>query len=393
MSLAGLVSLVASDPSVAEALRTDSDLVVPPAATAPAIAAVAQGVTGRPRTVLAVTATTREADDLVAALGSLLDPATVGDFPSWETLPHERLSPRTDTVGRRIAMLRRLAHPDRDDPGAGPLSVLVAPVRALLQPFAVGLGDIAPVRLQVGDEIDVQATVEQLVEGGYLRTDIVERRGEFAVRGGILDVFPAVEEHPLRVELWGDTVEEIRWFKAADQRSLEAAPHGVWAPPTRELPLTAQVRARAAALLQQHPALADVLGQLAEGIAVEGMESLSPVLTDGMELLVDVVPADTSVILVDPERVQGPQRRAAPHQRGVPGGLVGERGSRQRDAHRPRVGVVPRARRPRGGCPQPLPPLARDRSVRVVGRGRRPLHASSDRGVPRRHGASARLHR
>ncbi len=304
MSLAGLVPLVASDPSVAEALRADRDLVVPSAATAPVIAAVAQGVSGRPRTVLAVTATTREADDLVSALGSLLDPATVGDFPSWETLPHERLSPRTDTVGRRIAMLRRLAHPDRDDPGAGPLSVLVAPVRALLQPFAVGLGDIAPVRLQVGDEIDVHDVVEQLVEGGYLRTDIVERRGEFAVRGGILDVFPAVEEHPLRVELWGDTVEEIRWFKAADQRSLEASPHGVWAPPTRELPLTAQVRARAAALLQQHPALADVLGQLAEGIAVEGMESLSPVLTDGMELLVDVVPADTSVILVDPERVR-----------------------------------------------------------------------------------------
>ncbi len=306
MSLAGLMSLVAADPSIAEALQEGGagTLVVPPAATAPTIAALASGVVGRPRPVLAVTATTREADDMVAALGSMLDPATVADFPSWETLPHERLSPRSDTVGRRIAVLRRLAHPDSDDPGAGPLSVLVAPVRALLQPFAVGLGDIEPVRLQVDDEIDVAATVAQLVEGGYVRADIVERRGEFAVRGGILDIFPAVEEHPLRVELWADTVEEIRWFKAADQRSLEIAPHGVWAPPTRELPLTAEVRARAAALLPMHPGLADVLTQLAEGIAVEGMESLSPVLTDGMQLLVDVVPAQTAVVVVDPERVR-----------------------------------------------------------------------------------------
>ncbi len=206
MSLAGLVSLVAADPPVAEAMRVDSGstLVVPKAATAPTIAALASGVGTRPRPVLAVTATTREADDLVAALGSLIDPAAVADFPSWETLPHERLSPRTDTVGRRIAVLRRLAHPESDDSDAGPLSVVVAPVRAILQPFVVGLGDIEPVRLRVGDEIDVAHTVERLVEGGYLRTDIVERRGEFAVRGGIVDIFPAVEEHPLRVELWGE---------------------------------------------------------------------------------------------------------------------------------------------------------------------------------------------
>jgi transcription-repair coupling factor (superfamily II helicase) len=247
MSLSGLLPLIAADPAIAEAMQgvTGAGLVVPPAATAPTIAALASGVEGRSCPVLAVTATTREADDLSEALASLLDPSTVGVFPSWETLPHERLSPRSDTVGRRIAVLRRLAHPDPSDPGAGPLQVLVAPVRALLQPFALGLGDIEPVRLQVGDDIDVSSTVERLVEGGYTRTDMVERRGEFAVRGGILDVFPAVEEHPLRVELWGDTVEEIRWFKAADQRSLEAAPHWVWAPPTRELPLTEDVRSRA----------------------------------------------------------------------------------------------------------------------------------------------------
>ena len=301
MSLAGLVPLITADPAL-KAVLSDSDgaeLTVPSAVTPAVVAGLAQR-----RPVLAVTATTREADDLVDSLRSLLDPESVVDFPSWETLPHERLSPRSDTVGRRLAALRRLAHPDPDDPGAGPISVLVAPVRAVLQPLVSGLGDLEPVRLEVGDDVDLAVVVEQLADAGYQRVDLVERRGDFAVRGGILDVFPAVEEHPLRVELWGDTVEEVRWFKASDQRSLEAAPHGLWAPPVRELPLTPELRRRAEELAGELPGLADVLAKLAEGIAVDGMESLSPLLTDGMELLVDVVPKSSAVVLLDPERVR-----------------------------------------------------------------------------------------
>ncbi len=100
------------------------------------------------RTVLAVTATQREAEELVEALGDLLDPHEVALYPAWETLPHERLSPRSDTVGRRLAVLRRLVHPD--DPGTptGPLRVIAAPVRSVLQPQVSGLADIEPVRLR-----------------------------------------------------------------------------------------------------------------------------------------------------------------------------------------------------------------------------------------------------
>src|SRR6476661_5027480 len=245
--------------------------------------------------VVVVTATTREAEDLAGALGLFLPADRIAVFPSWETLPHERLSPRSDTVGRRLAVLRRLAHPDPDDPAYGPLSVVVAPVRAVLQPLTKGLGDLVPVALRVGDA---------LAGAAYMRTDLVERRGEFAVRGGILDVFPPTEEHPVRVEFWGDTVEEIRWFKVADQRSLEIAEHGLWAPPCREVLLTESVRKRAAALAEQLPGVADMLGKLAEGIAVEGMESLAPALVDGMESLLDVLRPGTQVVLVDPERVR-----------------------------------------------------------------------------------------
>ena len=311
MTLSGLLDVVQDDPALSAALAAARDgaptelEVGGPTAVHPVLAAViADQVHGAGRPLLAVAATTREVEVLSAGLRSFLPAEQVVEFPAWETLPFERLSPRSDTVGRRLAVLRRLRHPNADSTGSGPVRVVVATVRALLQPLVRGLGDLEPVALQVGDEVDLAELASRLVEAGYVRTDLVERRGDFAVRGGILDVFPAVEAHPLRVELWGDTVEEVRWFKVADQRSLEVADEGLWAPPVRELPLTADVRARARALTVAYPRLADVFSQLAEGIAVEGMEALAPVLADGMELLVDVLPAHSHVLVLDPERVR-----------------------------------------------------------------------------------------
>ncbi|MFC6067873.1 transcription-repair coupling factor [Streptomyces ochraceiscleroticus] len=308
MSLTGLLDAVVRDPALAEAVeaatdghRRHVDLVGPPAARPFAVAALARDAQ---RPVLAVTATGREAEDLAAALRSLLPEDSVVEYPSWETLPHERLSPRSDTVGRRLAVLRRLAHPTKDDPATGPVSVVVAPVRSVLQPQVKGLGDLEPVALRSGESADLGEIVDGLAAAAYSRVELVEKRGEFAVRGGILDVFPPTEEHPLRIEFWGDDVEEIRYFKVADQRSLEIAEHGLWAPPCRELLLTASVRERAAALAEEHPELGELLGKIAEGIAVEGMESLAPVLVDEMELLLDVLPAGSMAVVCDPERVR-----------------------------------------------------------------------------------------
>lgn len=304
MSLSGLLDLVAADPKLTAALEEGGDVsLIAPAALRPFGVAALAG--HDQRTVLAVTATGREAEDLAAALTSLIEPASVAVFPAWETLPHERLSPRSDTVGQRLAVLRRLAHPIKDDAAAGPLSVIVAPIRALLQPIVKGLGDLEPIRLRPGAEADLDEVVDRLVTNGYHRVDMVERRGEVAVRGGLLDVFPPTEEHPLRLEFWGDTVEEIRWFKVADQRSLEAAADGLFAPPCRELLLTDEVRGRARELAEEHPALAEVLDQLAEGAPVEGMEAFAPVLAGEMDLLIDHLPARSAVFVCDPERIRG----------------------------------------------------------------------------------------
>lgn len=308
MSLNGLVDVVVEDAALAEAVaaavsgaRPQVDLVGPPAARPLVIATLAARAR---RTVLAVTATGREAEDLAAALRSLLPADGVVEYPAWETLPHERLSPRSDTVGRRLAVLRRLSHPSADDAAAGPVQVVVAPIRSVLQPQVKGLGDLEPVALRSGRSADLGTVVDRLAAAAYTRVELVEKRGEFAVRGGILDVFPPTEEHPLRVEFWGDDIEEIRYFKVADQRSLEVAEHGLWAPPCRELLLTEEVRARAAALAGKHPELGEMLDKIAEGIAVEGMESLAPVLVDDMELLLDVLPAGTMAVVCDPERVR-----------------------------------------------------------------------------------------
>lgn len=256
--------------------------------------------------VLAVTATGREAEDLTEALRAFLPADAVAEFPSWETLPHERLSPRSDTVGRRLSVLRRLAHPESATAGA--LRVVVAPVRAVVQPIVAGLGELVPVTLKVGQEAPFSSVVKSLADAAYARVDMVTRRGEFAVRGGMLDVFPPTEDHPIRVEFFGDEVDQMRWFAVADQRSLTAPglhhPTELHAPPCREILITPSVMSRAATLKSQLPAAADMLEKIAGGITVEGMESLAPVLVDAMVPFLDQLPAGSISVVIEPEKVR-----------------------------------------------------------------------------------------
>ncbi|MFC5140776.1 transcription-repair coupling factor [Actinomycetospora rhizophila] len=279
--------------------------------------AAAQDAGGAGVPLLVVTATEREAEELAGAVGELLGPDVVAHLPSWETLPHERLSPRADTVGRRVTVFRRLAHPEADDTPDVPLRVVVAATRSLIQPVVPGLGDLEPVRLAEGTEYELEALTARLVDLAYARVEMVEKRGEFAVRGGIVDLFPPTAVAPVRVEFWGDEVSELRCFSVADQRSLsgegpDSRPAEVVAPPCRELLLTEPVRARAAELAVEHAgekALGELLGRVAEGIPTEGMESLIPALLGGdgetpeLAVLPELLPAGGHVLLCHPERV------------------------------------------------------------------------------------------
>ncbi|OBI27723.1 transcription-repair coupling factor [Mycobacterium sp. E1386] len=311
--IAGLVELALTAPTFQQLIESAAERpaelhLVGPASARLFVASALE----RLGPLLVVTATGREADDLTAELRGVFGDA-VAAFPSWETLPHERLSPGVDTVGARLTVLRRLAHPDDARLGP-PLRVVVTAVRSLLQPMTPQLGLVEPVTFTVGQEIAFEEVVARLVELAYTRVDMVGRRGEFAVRGGILDVFPPTAEHPVRVEFWGDEVSEMRMFAVADQRSIpEIEVETVIAVACRELLLTDDVRERAAALAARHsgtqPAITgsvtDMLAKLGEGIAVDGMEALLPVLRPGEHvLLTDQLAEGTPVLLCDPEKVR-----------------------------------------------------------------------------------------
>ena len=165
MSLTGLHTALTEDRTFANILAqaarppaersSETIISAPDGLRAPILAQIVAGVdndaAGSPAApapvTVVVTATGREAEDLQAALASYIPADQVMNFPSWETLPHERLSPRSDTVGQRLSVLRKLAHPESN---AAPLRVIVAPVRSVLQPVVAGLGDMQPVTLVAG---------------------------------------------------------------------------------------------------------------------------------------------------------------------------------------------------------------------------------------------------
>ncbi|MDN5617987.1 MAG: transcription-repair coupling factor [Kocuria sp.] len=252
--------------------------------------------------VLAMTATDREAEDLEAVLGSYIDPRSVTRFPAWETLPHERLSPRSDTVGQRLAVLRRMSEANDD------VRVVIAPVRSVLQPISASLESMKPVRLEVGEEHDFEGTVEALSAAAYSRVDLVTKRGEFAVRGGIIDVFSPVEDHPVRIDFFGDEIDTMKWFAVADQRTFtpkdEEDPTELIAPPCREILITPNVMSRAAKLKDTLPGAESMLERIAGGIYVEGMESLAPLLVDEMTTLIASLPDDSMTVLLEPEKIR-----------------------------------------------------------------------------------------
>jgi transcription-repair coupling factor (superfamily II helicase) len=254
---------------------------------------------GAASTLLAITATSRESDAVQAAFRAYLPEAAVLSFPAWETLPHERLSPSAETVGTRLATLRTLA-----EPPAGRQRIVVASVRAALQPLAPGLDRVLPIELVVGGRgYELGALATRLVELAYVRVDLVTRRGEFALRGGILDVFSPDAEHPVRADFFGDELEQLRAFGVADQRSLPGDLARTELVPSRELVLTDAVRQRAREMQGEFPTLAGMLAKVAEGIPVEGMESLAPALLPTLVPLTDYLPADAVVAILGPERV------------------------------------------------------------------------------------------
>ncbi len=295
----------ANNASVSDASEISELTISAPVGIRPALAAsVAENMP-----VVVIVPSTRDAEDFTESIRDWYkgNPKDIAQLEAWETLPHERLSPRADTVASRIAVFRRLKHPEEGSSLFGPIRVLVLPVRSLIQPVVAGLGDVEPLIFECGKELPLEEATKRLVENAYTRVDLVMERGEFAVRGGIIDVFAPTMTHPVRIEFFGDEIDTMKQFHASDQRTYGDNIEKIWATPCRELQLTEKICNRARLLIGKIPNAEDMLESIANSIPVEGMESLIPALVDNMESVQSMLPKHAVIMLSDPEKC----RRAA----------------------------------------------------------------------------------
>ncbi len=253
--------------------------------------------------VLAVAAGPREAEALAEGVSAWLGPEGAALLPSWEALPYEGISPSPEVAARRSDAVRRLR-------GAKGPFVVVAPSLAAMQGTLPSLGATPPVELVAGVELAPDALAERLVDLGYLRSDVVEHRGEFAVRGGVVDVFPGTARRPARLEYWGDEIESLREFVPSSQLS-SAKIVRLEIPPVRELVTDEAVRARAAELAPRYlDRFRDGLERIAGGLHFEGMESFAPLLFDEMPAPAELLPAGAWVVLTQARRTRDRARQA-----------------------------------------------------------------------------------
>jgi transcription-repair coupling factor (superfamily II helicase) len=243
--------------------------------------------------LLVVAPNSRISDLIKSELESLSNFVT-SEFPAWETLPHERLSPKADTVTKRIKVLNSLF-------SKNPPRIILTSIRGLLQPISKSILKNNLLELKVGSEVSMNELLSKLVYFGFSRTDLVERRGDFAVRGGIVDLFPADLEHPIRIDFFGDEIEELSYFTISDQRTFEKV-EAASVFPIRELLIDEQVKKKAGYLAAEFPQIAELSQKVSAGIYAEGMESLIGVLKGDLTSLVEVIPSDYKVITIDESR-------------------------------------------------------------------------------------------
>jgi len=284
------------DALVALAGTSSAVLSVPEPARAFTVAGLA--TIGRRRPLVVAVPTSGAGERLAADVRAFLGDDAVDVFPAWETLPFERVSPSVETMGRRLRAMWRLRQGGDRAP-----RVLVAPIKALVQRLGPHVEDVEPVLVHPGDRLDAEACVARLVASGYRREYQVEHRGELAVRGSIVDVFPSTADVPVRIDLWGDEVDRLTEFAVADQRST-ADLAGVEIFGCRELLPTPEVRDRAERLVGAEPWGRDQWERLSQGLVFDGMESWLPWLTEGEHLLPDLVGPSAQVLLVEPRRMR-----------------------------------------------------------------------------------------
>ena len=244
---------------------------------------------------LVVTATSSEADVLRDALGALLnDDDCVALWPGWDTHPLERVSPDSSVMAMRSLLRWRLMSSDRP-------RILVASVRSVTQilpPEEL----VAPIDVVRGASLERDSFITALTSMGYRRENLVEHRAEFAVRGGIVDVWPAQGNDPIRLDFFGDEIERLTTFDIANQRSLHDIDHAYIAP-AREWVPTEKTRQRAESFIKSAPWGRETFERIATGQLFDGMEGWMPLFIDSPKTILDEL-QDFQCVVVEPARVE-----------------------------------------------------------------------------------------
>ena len=304
-----LVPRLAAEPGLGALLgRLGASLAVCEPAQAMVLAGLSSASQRRP--LLVAAPARRQAERLASDLGAFLGPGEVELMPAWETLPFERVSPSAETMGRRVRVLHRLAGAGGAPAGSGSAlggaggapAVIVASARALAQRVDPGAAT-APIVVSAGDTVDQGDLVARLVDFGYRRDYQVEHRGDLAVRGSIVDVYPSTAQAPVRIDFWGDEIDRLTEFSADDQRATEPLEQAsVY--PCREIRPDQAMRKRAAALAVRQPWGREHWERIALGEWFDGMESWWPWLAERPVTLLDLLSADGAAVLIEPRRLK-----------------------------------------------------------------------------------------
>ena len=246
------------------------------------------------QTTFLMTSTHLQAQSLAIDLIPFLGNDSVELLPAWETLPFERVSPAIETMGHRCRVQTRLVSNDKP-------KIVVCSVRAAMQKISTSLLR-TKIQINKGSEIDRDILIEQLVSSGYSREFQVEARGECAVRGSIVDVFPSTSSHPIRVEFWGDEVERMSYFSLADQRSTNVC-ELVEIYPARELVINKEIKETAAQMAVEHLWAQQQFDSISEGLIFDGMESFLPFLTNDNQGILGLAQDSDNLIVCDPLEV------------------------------------------------------------------------------------------
>ncbi len=285
MALRDLLAHIARDEAAVELARAGGDAFCAGALRPFLLAALLDGVPGAPGhagAAVVVSPDDRSARDLAGDLAAWLHPRPVRYYPSRGVTYESHLAPPPHLVGLRIAALDALLA-DGDAGAAGPVVVVSAAALAEKVPDPV----LRPhsFELRVGDLLDLDECSQELVECGYERVAQVDDRGQFAVRGGILDVYPATGERAVRVELFDIEIESLRTFSTFTQRSLETL-DAVEVAPAAELALVHRIDADAVSMdPAERPDIAELLPVERFGALLDLVPGATPILIAAAEEL------------------------------------------------------------------------------------------------------------